>query len=113
MPRSPLGDTVIGLLGWQSYATLDGAQPRKLDGDNVPASAYLGVLGLPGVTAWYGLNEIGRPQPDETVVCPRPAALWAAWSASSPRSPAAGPSGSPADRPSPRTSRMNWASPSA
>jgi len=62
------GDMVIGMLGWQRYATLDGAQLHKLDGDNVPASAYLGVLGLPGVTAWYGLNEIGRPQPGETVV---------------------------------------------
>ena len=62
------GDRVLGYLGWQEFATVRGGALSRLDADRAPASAYLGVLGLPGVTAWMGMELIGKPQPGETVV---------------------------------------------
>jgi NADPH-dependent curcumin reductase CurA len=66
-----VGDHVVGMGGWQEYAvaTGDGASPslRKVDTSRVPLSAYLGVVGMPGVTAWYGLNMICQPKAGETV----------------------------------------------
>ena len=62
------GDFVETRTGWQLYGKSDGAGARKIDPDHVPLSAYLGVVGMPGVTAWIGLYEHGRPQPGETVV---------------------------------------------
>jgi NADPH-dependent curcumin reductase len=61
------GDKVIAMFGWQEYATSDGQGMRKIDTSRVPLSAYLGVVGMPGVTAWYGLNRICAPKPGETV----------------------------------------------
>ncbi len=61
------GDTVIAMFGWQEYGTSDGQGMRKVDAGKVPLSAYLGVVGMPGVTAWYGLNRICAPKPGETV----------------------------------------------
>lgn len=63
-----VGDTVVGRLGWQEYAVSDGSGLVKIDTSRVPMSAYLGVLGMPGVTAWYGLNRICEPKPGQTVV---------------------------------------------
>jgi NADPH-dependent curcumin reductase CurA len=63
------GDVVTGVLGWQLYAASNADQLRAIDADDgVPITAYLGTLGMPGATAWYGLLEIGRPKPNETVV---------------------------------------------
>jgi NADPH-dependent curcumin reductase CurA len=62
------GDMVVGMGGWQEYVVTDGAGMRVVDARRVPASAYLGVLGMPGVTAWYGLLRLGRPKVGETVV---------------------------------------------
>jgi NADPH-dependent curcumin reductase len=65
------GDAVVGMGGWQEYAVLDGAPAsglRKVDASRFPLSAYLGVLGMPGVTAWFGLNSICAPKAGETVV---------------------------------------------
>ena len=62
------GDVVIGMLGWQEYGLSDGAMLRKIDASRIPMSAYLGVLGMPGVTAWYGLNRICDPKPGGTVL---------------------------------------------
>jgi NADPH-dependent curcumin reductase CurA len=62
------GDIVVGMGGWQEYFVTDGTGVRVIDTRHVPASAYLGVLGMPGVTAWYGLLRIGRPKVGETVV---------------------------------------------
>ena len=65
------GDTVVGMGGWQEYAVVDGNQPgllRKVDTTHVPASAYLGAVGMPGVTAWVGLTQIIAPKEGETVV---------------------------------------------
>ena len=61
------GDTVVGMFGWQEYGTSDGSGLRKVDATRIPLSTYLGVAGMPGVTAWYGLNRICAPQPHETV----------------------------------------------
>jgi NADPH-dependent curcumin reductase CurA len=67
-PRFQPGDTVAGRVGWQRYALSDGSELRKIDAKLVPMSAHLGVVGMPGVTAWIGLNDIGQPKPGETVV---------------------------------------------
>jgi hypothetical protein len=62
------GDLVLGYDGWQSYAVSSGAGMRKLDPAVAPISTALGVLGMPGMTAYVGLLDIGRPQAGETVV---------------------------------------------
>jgi NADPH-dependent curcumin reductase CurA len=62
------GDTVMGGSGWQRFCVVDGAKLRKVDCDEAPLSANLGVLGMPGLTAWVGLEDIGEPKPGETVV---------------------------------------------
>jgi len=63
-----VGDFVETRTGWQEYGISNGGGVRKLDPDYVPLSAYLGAVGMPGVTAWIGLNEHGRPKAGETVV---------------------------------------------
>ncbi|BCQ23289.1 zinc-binding dehydrogenase [Caballeronia sp. NK8] len=67
-PAFKTGDSVVGVLGWQEYGTSDGRGLNKVDTSQVPLSAYLGALGMPGVTAWYGLNRIIEPKAGETVV---------------------------------------------
>lgn len=62
------GDTVMGGYGWQRFCAVDAARLRKVDCDEAPLSANLGVLGMPGLTAWVGLEDIGEPKPGETVV---------------------------------------------
>ncbi|MBF5067226.1 NADP-dependent oxidoreductase, partial [Salmonella enterica subsp. enterica serovar Istanbul] len=62
------GDVVVGSLGWQEHALSKGEGLMKVDPTLVPLSAYLGAVGMPGVTAWYGLMDIGKPKPGETVV---------------------------------------------
>ena len=66
-PAFKSGDAVVGMLGWQQYGCADGKGLRKVDAGRVPLSAYLGVLGMPGVTAWVGLLDICRPKEGETV----------------------------------------------
>jgi len=62
-----VGDRVVGQLGWADHGVSDAGGLRKV-GDELPLSAYLGVLGMPGVTAWYGLNRILEPKRGETLV---------------------------------------------
>jgi hypothetical protein len=62
------GDMVVGMGGWQEYFAGDASSVRVVDTRQIPASAYLGVVGMPGVTAWYGLLKIGQPKPGESVV---------------------------------------------
>lgn len=62
------GDIVEGMFGWQDYAVSTGQGVRKIDPSLAPISTALGVLGMPGLTAYFGLLEIGRPQTGETVV---------------------------------------------
>lgn len=61
------GDTVLTGLGWENYSLSAGRGLRRLPDDAEHLSAYLGVLGMPGFTGYYGLLEIGRPRPGETV----------------------------------------------
>jgi NADPH-dependent curcumin reductase CurA len=63
-----VGDIVEGRLGWQQYAVSDGAGLARVDPSLAPVSTALGVLGMPGLTAYFGLLEIGRPRPGDTVV---------------------------------------------
>jgi NADPH-dependent curcumin reductase CurA len=66
-PKFAVGDAVVGGFGWQEYGISDGTLLRKVD-PALPLSAYLGAVGMPGVTAWYGLNRIIVPAEGETVV---------------------------------------------
>lgn len=67
-PDYTTGDIVLSHSGWQRYALSDGENVRKLDPALAPISTALGVLGMPGFTAWAGLLQIGQPKPGETVV---------------------------------------------
>ena len=70
-PKYQPGDKVVGSGGWQEYSVVDADQPgalRKVDTTQVPLSHYLGAVGMPGVTAWYGLVKIIEPKAGETVV---------------------------------------------
>ena len=66
-PRFEEGDWVLHGLGWREWALSDGSGVRKVDPAGAPISTSLGVLGMPGFTAYYGLFELGRPAPDEVV----------------------------------------------
>lgn len=67
-PALRAGDLVLGAAGWQEYQVTDGGTLQKIDTSAVPASAHLGCVGMPGITAWYGLLRICEPKPGETVV---------------------------------------------
>ena len=67
-PRFHPGDSVVGMGGWQRYSVSDGATLRVVDAKAIPIQAYLGSLGMPGVTAWYGLNKVIAPKAGETVL---------------------------------------------
>lgn len=70
-PKYAVGDKVVGFGGWQEYSVVDASQPgalKKVDTTHVPLSHYLGAVGMPGVTAWYGLVKIIQPKAGETVV---------------------------------------------
>jgi NADPH-dependent curcumin reductase len=63
-----VGDKVLGMLGWSEIGVSDGTLLRKLDTAHIPLSAYLGAVGMPGLTAWYGLTQIMQPKKGETIV---------------------------------------------
>ncbi len=63
-----VGDYVLGGYGWQSHAISDGTATRKLDPNDAPISTAVGVMGMPGLTAFVGLNDHGRPVAGETLV---------------------------------------------
>jgi len=68
--RYAVGDKVVGMGGWQEYSVVDGDEAgalRVVDGGAVPLSYYLGAVGMPGVTAWYGLTQIIEPKPGQTL----------------------------------------------
>jgi NADPH-dependent curcumin reductase CurA len=62
------GDWVLGYSGWQLYDKCHANDLQKLDADAAPVSTALGILGMPGRTAWFGLMEAGRPRPGETLL---------------------------------------------
>ena len=63
-----IGDKVVGMGGWAEMSVADGRELRKLDTSHIPLSAYLGSVGMPGMTAWYGFNHIMQPKAGETIV---------------------------------------------
>ena len=67
-PKFAVGDKVQAMLGWAEMGVSDGTLLRKLDTTHIPLSAYLGAVGMPGMTAWYGLTQIMQPKPGETIV---------------------------------------------
>lgn len=67
-PKFKAGDMVAGATGWQEYGVSEASGLTKIDTSIAPASYYLGILGMPGVTAWMGLLEIAQPKEGETVV---------------------------------------------
>src|SRR6266481_7279576 len=67
-PGYAAGDVVLAPTGWRTHAASDGAALRKLDPALAPITTGLGVLGMPGFTAYAGLNLIGKPKEGETVV---------------------------------------------
>jgi NADPH-dependent curcumin reductase CurA len=67
-PKFAVGDKVVGMFGWQQYGLSNGAGLNRIDASRAPLSAFLGVLGMPGVTAWIGLLDICQPKAGETVV---------------------------------------------
>jgi NADPH-dependent curcumin reductase len=70
-PKYQPGDKVVGMGGWQEYGIVNVDQPgalRKVDTTHVPLSHYLGAVGMPGVTAWYGLVKIIEPKAGQTMV---------------------------------------------
>jgi NADPH-dependent curcumin reductase CurA len=66
-PQFAKGDLVLGMLNWATHTVHDGKGLRKIASGGVPLSAYLGVLGMPAFTAWYGMTHICKPKPRETV----------------------------------------------
>jgi NADPH-dependent curcumin reductase len=67
-PAFKVGDKVVGMGGWQNYSVSSGGDVRIVDASRIPIQAYLGPVGMPGVTAWYGLNKIITPKKGETIV---------------------------------------------
>jgi NADPH-dependent curcumin reductase CurA len=70
-PAYQAGDRVVGMGGWQQYVVVDGSATgtlRKVGTSRIPLSAYLGAVGMPGVTAWYGLMKICEPKAGQTIV---------------------------------------------
>ena len=67
-PRFAVGDKVVGMMGWAEMGVSDGAGLRRVKDGAIPLSAYLGSVGMPGMTAWYGLTQIMQPKAGETIV---------------------------------------------
>ncbi|MEY4362851.1 MAG: hypothetical protein RLZZ24_203 [Pseudomonadota bacterium] len=70
-PDFSVGDHVVGMGGWQTHSVVDADQPgalRRVDASRIPLSYYLGAVGMPGVTAWYGLTQIIAPKEGQTVM---------------------------------------------
>jgi NADPH-dependent curcumin reductase len=67
-PNFAPGDKVVGALGWQLFGVTDGSMLRTVDSSAIPLPAWLGPVGMPGVTAWVGLLDICAPKPGDTVV---------------------------------------------
>ena len=66
-PKFAVGDKVVGMLGWSEMGVSDGVLLKKVDTTHIPLSAYLGTVGMPGMTAWYGLMQIIKPKAGDTI----------------------------------------------
>jgi NADPH-dependent curcumin reductase len=98
LPRFAKGDIVVGRTGWQTHALSDGSGLQKVDPTRAPIQTALGVLGMPGMTAYVGLLEIGKPAAGETVVVAAASGAVGRLSARSPASKVPTPSASPEDQ---------------
>ena len=67
-PKFAIGDKVVGMMGWAEMGVSDGVGLRRVRDGAIPLSAYLGSVGMPGMTAWYGLTQIMQPKAGETIV---------------------------------------------
>jgi NADPH-dependent curcumin reductase CurA len=67
-PDFRVGDKVVGMLGWSEMGMAPGQTLRKVGDSRVPLSVYLGAAGMPGITAWYGINRLLKPAAEETVL---------------------------------------------
>ena len=67
-PTIKVGEIVEGRLGWQEYGVARASELRKIEAGIAPISTANGILGMPGMTAYFGLLECGKPQPGETIV---------------------------------------------
>ena len=67
-PKFTVGDKVVGMMGWAEMGVSDGVGLRRVKDGPIPLSAYLGSVGMPGMTAWYGLTQIMQPKAGETIV---------------------------------------------
>jgi len=67
-PKFAVGDKVLGMFGWSEMGVSDGALLKKVDTTHIPLSAYLGAVGMPGMTGWYGLTQIMQPKAGDTIV---------------------------------------------
>lgn len=67
-PAYKVGDYVGGMFGWSEMGVSDGQALRRLDPSRIPLTAYLSVVGMPGMTAWYGLKQVIAPKAGETIV---------------------------------------------
>ena len=103
------GDIVLSRAGWQTHAVSDGQGLSKIDPKIAPISTAVGVLGMPGMTAYFGLLDIGKPQPGETVVVAAASGAVGSRSARLQRSKARAWSVSPAARKNVTTSATNSA----
>ncbi|MDX2307825.1 MAG: NADP-dependent oxidoreductase [Hyphomicrobium sp.] len=66
-PKFAAGDIVVGAVDWATYTVHDGRGMRKIDPNAAPLPAHLGILGMPGYTAYHGMIRMGQPKPGETV----------------------------------------------
>lgn len=66
-PKFNVGDKVVGMLGWSEMGVSDGSLLKRVDDSQVPLSAFLGAVGMPGMTAWYGLTQIIQPKAGQTI----------------------------------------------
>jgi NADPH-dependent curcumin reductase CurA len=66
-PSFQIGDVVTGTFGWQDYAVSDGRDTYKVETSLAPMSAFLGILGMPGMTAYFGLLDVGQPKEGESI----------------------------------------------
>jgi NADPH-dependent curcumin reductase CurA len=111
-PKFKAGDSVVGMGGWQEYSAVDANVPgalRKVDTTHVPLSHYLGAVGMPGVTAWYGLVKIIAPQAGETVTVSAASGAVGMLMAHWPKPVAAAWSASPVAKTNATTWSTNWA----
>lgn len=67
-PAVAVGQTVVGRIGWQTYGAVGADELRVIDPAIAPIQTGVGILGMPGLTAYFGLLEVGRPRPGETVL---------------------------------------------